>query len=155
MHNRQARVLIVENSRQTLARALQSALIRHEVQVARGAFDALNRIDCEGSPYEVVFCDLSDRACNDLAAPELWASLSLRRATVARRMVFLASGRLSSKASAFLDRIPDPCVALPIDAEAIDALVNRRATRHRLVREPAESAQSIVSVRAGGSAADS
>jgi hypothetical protein len=155
MHNRQARVLIVENSRQTLARALQPALIRHEVQVVRCAFDAVFRVDVEGPPHEVVFCDLCDRASNDLVAPELWAFLSLRRAAVARRMVFLASGRLSSKASAFLDRIPNPCVALPIDAEAIDALVNRRATRHRRVREPDESAQSIAFVRAGGSAADS
>jgi DNA-binding NtrC family response regulator len=153
MHNRQARVLLVENSKQTLALALERALVRHEVEVARGAFDALYRIDCQGPPYDVIFCDL---ASNHLSGPELWAFLSLRRPTTARRLVFVASGRLSSKTAAFLDCIPNPCVRLPMNAEALDALVNRRATRDRRVPEPAEShARSIVSVRADGIAAAS
>ena len=123
MLDRRARILVVDNSERTLTHSLKAALIGHEVEIARDAFDAIYQIDCAGRPHDVIFCDL---ARNDLPGPELWAYLSLGRAGAAQRMVFVASKPLGSETHAFLDRIPNPCVVLPADPEALDALVTRR-----------------------------
>ena len=41
--------------------------------------------------------------------------------------MFAASAPLTLEAWAFLGGIPNPCVELPADGEALDALVNTRA----------------------------
>lgn len=124
MPSRPARVLVVDNSRRSLFLALEAALSRHHVQIAADAIDAIYQIDCEGSPHDVIFCDL---ASDDFPGPELWAYLSLGRQGAAERLVFIASRPLAPEARAFIERVPNTCVELPVDAEALDALVGRRA----------------------------
>lgn len=43
-------------------------------------------------------------------------------------MVFVASGPLRAETRAFLSEVPNLCVELPFDAEAIDMLAVRRAS---------------------------
>jgi hypothetical protein len=126
MHDRRARVLVVDNAEGTLSSWLAEGLARHDVEFARDAFDAIHRIDDAGRPHDVIFCDLASKA---LPGPELWAYLALVRAPAAERMVFVASTPLPSETTAFVQCIPNPCVDLPVDAEALDALVSRRAGR--------------------------
>jgi DNA-binding NtrC family response regulator len=123
MSPRRARILVVDNSG-SLSLALEAALARHEADFARDAFDAIYRIDCATRPYDVVICDL---ARGDVPGAELWAYLSISRADAARRMVFVASAPLDPEAKAFLARVPNPCVELPADPDAFDALARRRA----------------------------
>jgi hypothetical protein len=122
MDHRRARVLVVDNAEGTLSTSLAEGLARHDVEFAGGAFDAIHRIDCAGRPYDIIFCDLASKD-----PPGLWAYLALVLAPAAERMVFVASTPLRSETTAFVQCIPNPCVDLPIDAEALDALVNRRA----------------------------
>jgi len=124
MHNRRGRVLVVDNPTRSLLLGLADALAGHEVEVARDAFDAIYRIDCAGPAHDVIFCDLS---CDQLPGPELWAFLGLSRTGAAQRMVFVASSPLRPETRAFLERVPNLCVNLPADAEAVDALVARRS----------------------------
>jgi hypothetical protein len=100
-------------------------LCRHKVEVARDVFEAAHRIErAAGRPYDLILCDV---ARNDVPGPELWAYLSLVRRDAARRMVFVASAPLPIEAKAFLARVPNLCIELPVDNEAFDALARRRA----------------------------
>lgn len=123
MHDRRALVLIVDNAEGTLPILLAEGLARHDVEFARNAFDAICRINCSGRPHDVIFCDLASKD----PGPGLWAYLALLRPPAAERMVFVASTPLPSETTAFVQCIPNPCVDLPVDPEALDALVNRRA----------------------------
>lgn len=140
MHDRRGRVLVVDNSDRSVVRGLEQGLIGHEVEVARDAFDAIYRIDCVGRPHDVIFCDL---ASDSLPGPELWAFLGLSRASAAERMVFVASSILRPEARAFLEGIPNLCVELPADGEAVHALINRRSrlVRPTLARARAQEAE--------------
>jgi len=128
MSRHRARILVVDCPQGTLALALEVALARHEVDFARDAFDGIYRIDCAVRPYDVVLCDL---ARGDVPGPELWAYLSISRQDAAERLVFVASAPLGSEAKAFLARVPNLCVELPVDPEAFDALARRRAVVRR------------------------
>ncbi len=114
----------MESPRRTLSRDLKATLAHHQVEIAADAFEAIDRIDCASRPYDVIFCDV---ASAEVPGPELWAYLSLGRAVAAQRMVFVATSPVSVDTRAFLSGIPNHCVELPADADAIEALVRRRA----------------------------
>ncbi|HEY2515465.1 MAG TPA: hypothetical protein VGI39_31575 [Polyangiaceae bacterium] len=135
MHTRALKVLVV-GPHPALLRALHERDEPVEVEIARDAFDAIDRIDCASAPYSAIFCDI-DRA--DLPGPELWAYLSISRADAAARMVFVASAPPSLATQAFLDRVPNACVHLPEDVEAIPALVERAMSRPSAVRAVVEA----------------
>lgn len=116
----------MDNPDKTLSGAIRQALSNHDVEVARDAFDAIYRIDCADRSYDAIFCDL---ARGDLPGPELWAYLSLTRGTAAARMVFVASAPLRPETKTFLRCIPNPCVDFPLDAEVLDTLAARHASR--------------------------
>jgi hypothetical protein len=122
MHHRRARVLVVDNVEGYLSSRLAAGFALHDVEFTRDRFDAIRRIDRAGSPHDIIFCDLASKD-----PPGLWAYLALVRAPAAERMVFVASTPLPSETAAFVQCIPNLCVDLPIDAEALDALLNRRA----------------------------
>jgi CheY-like chemotaxis protein len=124
MNHRRARILVVDPPQGTLSLALDTALARHEVDRSRDAVDAIYRLDSAARPYDLIFCDL---ARGDVPGAELWAYLSLGRRDAAERIVFVASAPLQSESKAFLARVPNLCVQLPVDPEAFDALASRRA----------------------------
>ncbi|MGO8994078.1 MAG: hypothetical protein ACLQVI_12180 [Polyangiaceae bacterium] len=123
MNQRRARILIVDHPRGALSLTLEHALDRHDVESARDAFDAIYRIDCAAHPHDLIFCDLGR---GDVPGPELWSYLSLSRKSAAGRVVFVASAPLRAETTAFLARVPNLCVELPVDPEAFDALARRR-----------------------------
>src|SRR5208283_3313794 len=102
MPMRRARVLVVDDPKRALSAALDRALLRHQVDAAHSALDAIYCIDCARLPYDVVLCDV---VRGDLPGPELWAFLSINRKRAAERMVFVASTPLAPEARAFLDRV--------------------------------------------------
>jgi hypothetical protein len=127
----------VDDPKRALSAALEGALLRHQVDAAQSALDAIYRIDCALRPYDVVLCDL---VRGDLPGPELWAFLSISRKRAAERMVFVASTPLAPGAMEFLDRVPNPCVWLPTDAGAFDAFVSRRASGASFFRSRSQDA---------------
>jgi CheY-like chemotaxis protein len=135
---RRARVLVVDDPKRALSAALDRALLRHQVDAAHSALDAIYRIDCARLPYDVVLCDV---VRGDLPGPELWAFLSINRKRAAERMVFVASTPLAPEARAFLDRVANPCVWLPTDAGAFDAFVGRRASGASFFRATSNGAE--------------
>jgi hypothetical protein len=132
VNGHRAQILVADCPQGTLSVALGPALARHTVDFARDAFDTLYRIDCAARPYDLLFCDLSR---GDLTGPELWAYLSISRKNEAKRMVFVTSGPLRPETLAFLTSIPNVCVELPLEAEALHMLAVRRASQ-ATAREP-------------------
>jgi hypothetical protein len=126
MNCHRARILVVDCPQGSLSGALDPALARHQVDFARDAFDTIYRIDCAVRPYDVIFIDL---ARGELPGPELWAYLSISRKSAARRMVFVASEPLNPETRAFLASVPNVCVELPLEAEALHMLAVRRASQ--------------------------
>ncbi len=124
MTRRPSRILIVDDPEGRLSRSLVPALAPHKVDVARDALDTIDRIDSAGRPYDLIFCDLER---GDVPGPELWAYLSLRRREAADRIIFVASGPQATKAKAFLARIPNPRIELPVDPNELDALARQHA----------------------------
>lgn len=121
-----ARVLLVDDREGTLCRALSGALARHEVERAHDAVEAIHRIDCaEHRPFDAIFCDL---VRGDLPGPDLWAYLSRARKSAAKSIVFVASRPLKPEMRAFLAKLPNVCVELPLDVAALDMLAIRRAS---------------------------
>jgi hypothetical protein len=142
MPERRGRVLVVDNPGRTLIHALRAGLAGHDVEVVCDALDAIYRIDCAEGSHDVVFCDLE---CGQLSGPELWAFLAQRRGRVADRVVFVASSPPRPETPAFLARVPNPCLQLPADAKAIDAIVTRRCAagvRNRVTTPPTRRARS-------------
>jgi hypothetical protein len=111
MKGHRARILIVDHPNGRLSQALAPGLARHDVELARDAFDAIAKIDSAIPPHDLIFCDLS---LADLAVPELWDYLSLASESAARRMVFVASGPLDAEARRFLARVPKGCIELGV-----------------------------------------
>jgi hypothetical protein len=126
MDDRRARVLVVDDADGNLSSRLAEGLARHDVECARDALDAIRRIDLSGRPHDIIFCDLASNERPGSGAG-LWAYLALLRPPAAERMVFVASTPLPSETTAFVQCVPNQCVDLPVDAEALDALVSRRA----------------------------
>jgi len=139
MKRSRSRILIVDDPEGRLSRSIVPALGPHEVDIARDAFDTIYRIDCAGRPYHLIFCDL---ARGDVPGPELWAYLSLRRRDAAERMLFVASGPLAATAKAFLARVPNPRIELPVDADELDAL-----TRRHVALRPSAWPMSLVNLQ--------
>jgi hypothetical protein len=128
MNRHRARILVMDHPQGTLALALEPALAGHDVDFARDAVDAIYHVDSARRPYDGVVCDLAD---GDLPGPELWAYLSISRRDAADRMVFVASGPLGPATQAFLARVPNSCIQLPVDPDVFVALARRRAAAHR------------------------
>jgi len=121
-----ARVLVLDDHNRTLGDLLASALQNHSVEWTADVVDALYRIDCDGHPFDVIFCDL---VRGDVPGPELWSYLNITRPNAAKRIVFVASGPLSAEARAFIERVPNTLIEQPLDADGLGALAARRVSR--------------------------
>ena len=120
--SRRLRILLIDDPEHALFRALRALLTPHDVEVAQDALDAIHRIDCAVRHHDVIFCDAAD---GELPGPLLWAYLSIGRAAAAHSMVLVARGIVRHEARMLVARVPVPCVHLPSNRKAIDALVAR------------------------------
>src|SRR5579872_7152786 len=111
MNQSRTNVLIVEDSEGNVFDALRAALAGHDVEIARGAFDAIGRIEGAGRPHDVIFRDLT--TVDEMPGLELWAHVALVRPDAAERMIFVASASLPARTRAFLDRLANHCLDLP------------------------------------------
>jgi len=123
MKRLRSRILVVDEPEGPLSLSLRSGAGWHEMDFARDAFDAIDRIEAASRPYDVILCDLA-RA--ELPGPELWAYLSVTFPDAAGRMAFVSSAPLLATAEAFLACIANRCVALPVDVATLVALARPR-----------------------------
>jgi PAS domain S-box-containing protein len=111
------RVLLVDDEPLVLS-ALRRLLARdHDVAVASGGREALDRLR-SGARYDAVVCDMM---MPDLSGIDLHGAVAELDAAQASRMVFMTGGAFTPDACAFLDRVPNPRVGKPFDPAEIAA----------------------------------
>ncbi len=113
--SRRARVLVVDDE-EPVARSIERVLrAAHDVAVETDPRAALARV-AGGEDFDVIFCDLM---MPTLSGMHLFEALSAARPELARRVVFITGGALSPRASDFLARQPNLCIAKPLSAQSL------------------------------------
>lgn len=123
---RRGRVLVVDDEPQigTTLRLLLEP--RHEVVPVTSGKAALERLTTDGA-FDVVLCDLK---MPEMSGIDLYEIVAVVAPAVLDRFVFMTGGVFSAKISAFLGRVPNPCIDKPFDIAALTALIDERAA-HR------------------------
>jgi PAS domain S-box-containing protein len=121
---RRGQILIVDDDRMTAKAVWRILASEHEVSMLQDATQALTRI-VGGERFDVIICDLM---MPDKTGPEFFEELSARAPELAERIIFLTGGAFTVSARDFLDRISNPWLAKPFEAQALRALVNARLT---------------------------
>jgi signal transduction histidine kinase/CheY-like chemotaxis protein len=113
------RVLVLDDEPLVLNAVRRTLAREHDVVGETSARAALARID-RGERFDVVVCDLM---MPDMCGAEFHGFLAASRPELAARTVFLTGGAFTAAARAFVERVPNPCLEKPFDAEALLAQV--------------------------------
>jgi PAS domain S-box-containing protein len=118
-------VLVIDDD-PVLANAIGLVLgDHHEVDVLTGARQALARLR-EGAHYDAIVCDVM---MPEMSGAEFHEELARVQPELAGRVIFLSGGAFTVQARDFLDRIDNPRLDKPFDAETLRALVDRQVAR--------------------------
>ena len=119
------RVLIIDDD-PAMANAIGLVLgEEHDVEVFTSARRALNRL-LEGEHYDAIVCDVM---MPDMNGMDFHAELASRGSERAAAVIFLTGGAFTVRAREFLDRIPNPRLDKPFDAESLRRLIRRQLSR--------------------------
>jgi PAS domain S-box-containing protein len=125
------RVLVIDDD---LAMASVVALTLsedHEVEVFTSARQALEFMR-RSEHVDAIVCDVM---MPEMDGIEFHAALSDVPGVRASEVVFMTAGAYTVRAREFLDRIPNPCLEKPFDAETLRALVKRQVSRSVFARQ--------------------
>ena len=118
---RRGRVLIVDDDpavAKTLGRVLG---LDHDTAVVVVGRDAVERIR-GGERYDAILCDLN---LPDVDGPALHAEVTALAPEQAARIIFVSGGAFTPSSRAFLERVPNPRVDKPFDAQVLRDIVRR------------------------------
>ncbi len=117
---RRSRILIIDDE-PAIARALARILKKHDVQLAQGGREGLQRLLDED--FDLVFCDL---IMPGLTGMELFERLRGLRPQVAEAMVFMTGGAYTGAPAEFLEALENEVVEKPFAVNEIRDFVTRR-----------------------------
>jgi len=117
---RRARILVIDDER-TLARALGRMLREHDVHLALGGGEGLERLRAED--FDVVFCDL---IMPGVTGMDLYYRLLHEREDVARDLVFMTGGAYGGPAQSFLEGLENDVMEKPFRAEQLRSFLAGR-----------------------------
>ncbi len=112
------RVLVVEDDRR-VAEALSRLLRNYAVTIARNGDEALGR--CRNEQFDAIVCDLM---MPKRTGWELHDTLLAEAPALARRMIFVTAGAARPDAQNFLNRVDNPVLEKPFDANELKRLVS-------------------------------
>ena len=98
---------------------------QHRVISVTSAGSALTCLAEEIAP-DVIICDLM---MPEMTGMELHERLARRSPALGERMVFLTGGAFTEHAREFLNRVPNPRLEKPFDANALRSLVGEQVAR--------------------------
>jgi PAS domain S-box-containing protein len=118
---RRGRVLIVDD--EPLLRMSLRALLGsdHDVTTATSAREVLDRI-AGGDRFDVLLCDLM---MPEMTGMDLYDRLSEVAPDQATRMIFLTGGVFTTRAQAFLERVPNLCLEKPFSIDGLRAVIQK------------------------------
>jgi CheY-like chemotaxis protein len=119
---RRARLLVVDDEPQ-IGNTLRLLLDPdHEVIPVTSAREAMERIKSD-RPFDIIFCDLM---MPEVSGTDFYKQLSVSSPELLDRLVFMTGGVFSTRTSAFLEQLPNPCIEKPFDIGALLALIDER-----------------------------
>jgi PAS domain S-box-containing protein len=123
---RQRRILIVDDDRPVAAAiALELELDDHEIVTVGSGREALAALQHDRD-FDVVLCDLM---MPEVSGIEVYEALKLVDPPFVERIVFMTGGAFTSRASKFLDEVPNHRLDKPFDPDRLRALINEVAQK--------------------------
>jgi two-component system cell cycle sensor histidine kinase/response regulator CckA len=113
-------VLVVDDD-VAIAIVLARLLNEHDVTVATSVEEALRIIET-GTVFDVI---LSDLMMPERSGMDFYEALARVAPVLVPRVVFVSGGAFTPAAAEFLERVPNPCVRKPFEAEQLRGLVRR------------------------------
>ncbi len=116
---RRGRVLVIDDE-EALALAISRILrSEHDVTVETDARAALAKI-AGGETYDAIFCDLM---MPNVSGIDVYVALQASAPELAKRIVFMTGGAFSSRARAFLEKVPNVSISKPFTLESIRTIL--------------------------------
>jgi CheY-like chemotaxis protein len=115
-----ARILAIDDEEMML-RLIQRVLRDHDVVVLKSAREALAQL-AEGEKYDLI---LSDMMMPAMTGKEFFEVLIEKDPEMARKIVFLSGGAITTAVDEFLDSVPNTCIAKPVDVGTLRETVRQ------------------------------
>ncbi len=116
---RRGRVLVIDDEPGICTAVRRVLAPEHDVIALTSAPEALERIT-RGERFDVILCDLM---MPKMTGMDLFAEIATLAPEQSERMVLLTGGAFTSRASQFLDQVPNARVEKPFDPASLLALV--------------------------------
>lgn len=112
------RKILVVDDEPLVSRSTSRALAPHKVTIASSGREAVAL--CEHDQFDLVLCDVM---MPDLSGPQVYEELAKRSPGMQHRVLFMTGGAFTAAARQFLDRVPNKCIAKPLDVNQLRSLV--------------------------------
>ncbi|MFL5347760.1 MAG: PAS domain S-box protein [Hyalangium sp.] len=122
---RRGRVLVVDDE-PGVGKVLRRILKDHEVEVAAGGRQALERLQREPDHFDAVLCDVM---MPDLGGKDLYEAVRRTHSGLERRFIFVSGGAFTTNAREFLEAIPNPKLEKPFNEPALRQIVQELVSR--------------------------
>ncbi|NTX63226.1 PAS domain S-box protein [Myxococcus sp. CA051A] len=116
---RSGRLLVIDDEPavgRSLARIIGK---RHQVTVVGSGEEALTKLT-SGGPFDAIFCDLM---MPGITGMDVYERVREREPGLSLRFIFITGGSYTTRARQFLERIPNPRIEKPFDAQMIQQIV--------------------------------
>ena len=123
--SRRGRVLVVDDE-PGVGKVLRRILKEHEVEVAAGGRQALERLQQEPDSFDAVLCDVM---MPDLGGKDLYEAVRRTHSGLERRFIFVSGGAFTANAREFLETIPNPKLEKPFNEPALRQIVQELVSR--------------------------
>jgi PAS domain S-box-containing protein len=117
---RRGRLLIIDDE-DLVIKALRRILEEHEIVSTGDAREALARLEHDDG-FDIIFCDLM---MPSMTGMEFYEALLRRAPRLARRVIFVSGGAMTSAVASFLDTVPNQRIQKPFGADNLRATVQK------------------------------
>ncbi|HYH96109.1 PAS domain S-box protein [Hyalangium sp.] len=125
LSSRRGRVLVVDDE-PGVGKVLRRILKEHEVEIAAGGRQALERLQQEPDHFDAVLCDVM---MPDLGGKDLYEAVRRTHSGLERRFIFVSGGAFTANAREFLETIPNPKLEKPFNEPALRQIVQELVSR--------------------------
>jgi two-component system cell cycle sensor histidine kinase/response regulator CckA len=122
---RRGHVLVVDDE-PGVGKVLRRILREHDVEVASGGRQALERLQREPEHFDAVLCDVM---MPDLGGKDLYEAVRKTHSGLERRFVFVSGGAFTANAREFLEAIPNAKLEKPFDEPTLRQIVQDLVSR--------------------------
>lgn len=118
---RRARVLLIDDETNLRTSLAQLLSVEHAVTSLGSAREAIDLL-AQGRRFNIILCDLMMPGVSGI---DFYEYLQREAPDQLPRVIFLSGGAFTSRAQAFLDRVPNPHVEKPFELDVLREVIQR------------------------------